>query len=131
MLREVPFMDMSLLGGVGLGPNSAKPFWDQDLALLETRKCRDPLPTRAVLSWVSGWALPVGKALVPYTESSAVDWPDSTPLVPASFLARVTRFQPWGSSPVLCVLAPVEAEEPRTQASCGPSPPPLALPQPV
>ena len=25
MLREVPFMDMSLLGGVGLGPNSAKP----------------------------------------------------------------------------------------------------------
>lgn len=63
MLREVPFMDMSLLGGVGLGPNSAKLFWDQGLAPLGTRRCVDRLPARAVLSWVSGQALPVGRAV--------------------------------------------------------------------
>lgn len=57
MLREVPFMDVSLLGGVRLGPNSAKPFWDQGLALLGTRKSVDPLPARVVLSWVLGWTL--------------------------------------------------------------------------
>lgn len=54
MLREVPFMDTSLLGGVGLGPNFPKPLRDQGLALLGTRKCVDPLPARAALSWVSG-----------------------------------------------------------------------------
>lgn len=54
MLREVPFMDMSLLGGVGLGPNSVKPSWDPGLALLGTGRCVDPLPTRAVLSWTLG-----------------------------------------------------------------------------
>lgn len=64
VLREVPFMDMSLLGGVRLGPSSAKPFWDQSLALLGTRKSVDLLPARATLSWVLGWTLPVGKAVL-------------------------------------------------------------------
>lgn len=36
MLREVPFMEVSLLGGARLGSNSAKPFWDRGLALLGT-----------------------------------------------------------------------------------------------
>lgn len=63
MLREVPFMDMSLLGGVRLGPNSAKPFWDEGLALLGTKKFVGPFPARAALSWVSGQALAVGKAV--------------------------------------------------------------------
>lgn len=63
MLRKVPFMDMSLIGGVRLVPNSAKPFWDQGLALLGTRKSVDPPPARAALSWVSGQALPVGKVV--------------------------------------------------------------------
>lgn len=49
---------MPLLGGVRLSPNSAKPFWDQGLGLLGTRKSVDPLPARAALSWVFGWAVP-------------------------------------------------------------------------
>lgn len=67
MLREVHFMDMSLLGGVRLGPNSAKPFWDQGLTLLGTRMSVDPLPARAALFWILGLALPEGKAMpTPY-----------------------------------------------------------------
>lgn len=68
VLSEVPFMDMSLLGGVRLGPSSAKPFWDQSLALLGTRKSIvDLLPASATLSWVLGWTLPVCKAVpAPY-----------------------------------------------------------------
>lgn len=37
MLTEVPFVEKSLLGG--LGPNFTKPFWGQALNLLETASC--------------------------------------------------------------------------------------------
>lgn len=58
------------------------------------------------------WAGPFQCARLcqPHTELSAVDWPDFLPLVPSFFLAGVIEFQPWGNSPVLCLLALLEAE---------------------
>lgn len=50
MLTEVPFMEKSLLGG--LGPNFTKPFWGQGLNLLGTGTCIGPLHASAALSWV-------------------------------------------------------------------------------
>lgn len=61
MLREVPSIGMSLLGGMRLGPNSAKPFWGRGLALLGTGKCVDPLSASAVLLRV--WSPSLGKAV--------------------------------------------------------------------
>lgn len=123
VLREVPFTDMSLLGGVGLSPNSVKPFWDQGLALLGTRRCVDPLPARPALSQVWGQALPVGMtAPTPYRIECCRLVRLYTPCA-IFLLTRVVGFQPWGSSPALCLLALVETEEPRVQASwwgcCG------------
>lgn len=111
VLREVPFVDVSLLGRVGLGPNSPKLFWDQGLAPLGTRRCVDRLPARAALSRVSGRALPAGRA-VP-TPCGVACCSLAVSLVPSFLLARVLGFQPRGGSPSLCRLALVETEEPR------------------
>lgn len=139
MLREVPFTDRSLLGGVGLGPNSVKPFWDQGLALLDTRRCIDPLPARPVLSWVWVQASPVGRAaptlyrteccrLARLHTPCAVFPSDQSDRVPAM-----------GKQP--SPLSPGFGGDRRTQSpsvlagvlwvSDGPSVPLLALPQPV
>lgn len=54
MLTEVLFMEKSLLGVAGLGPNSTKPFWGQGLNLLGTGTCVGPLHASAALSWAWG-----------------------------------------------------------------------------
>lgn len=59
MLTEVPFMEKSLLGG--LGPNFTKPFWGQGLNLLGTGMCVGPL--MLVLHCPGYGALPVGQAV--------------------------------------------------------------------
>lgn len=139
VLREVPFMDISLLGGVGLGPNSVKPFWDQGLALLGTRRCVDPLPARPVLSWVWGQALPVGMAApapcrIECCRLARLHTPSA--LFPSDQSDRVPAV---GKQP--SPLSPGSRGDRRTQSpsilagvlwvSGGPSLPLLALPQPV
>lgn len=136
MLREVPFMDASLLGGVGHGPTSAKLFWDQGLAPLGTRRYVDRLPARAALSRVSGRALPVGRAVPTLCGVECCRLAVS--LVPSFLLARVLGFQPRGGSPGLlssCSSGDRRARGPSIPAgvlwvSGGPGAPLLALPRP-
>jgi hypothetical protein len=115
VLREVPLIGMSLLGGVDLGPNSAKPFWGRGLALLGTGKCINPLPASAVLSWVWGSSSEQDCAN-PVQNQLLCDWPNPIPLMPSFFLARVMGFQPW-EAVQFSLLVPKEAEEPGAQAS--------------
>lgn len=130
MLREAPSLEWGLVPTLlSLSGIRIQPFWGLE-------NVQTPFLLGLCCPEYQAGPFQWAELCQPCTESSAVgQLPLPSPLVPACFLARTDQAPAVGKQPgplSPCLRGGRRAQGPSILAgTCGPGPPPLALPQPV